>query len=256
MKIVVLLKQVPDTIEPRLREGRPDLSGVPRIVNPFDLYAVEEAIRIKERLGPAVETVAVTAGRPDAEAALREALAMGIDQALCIDAGELDEPDTDVVFAARALGAAVRWLDGAELVLCGQKSLDQQSGILPAAIAEVLGWGFIPDVGKLDLSPPNVRATRLLPNGRAVLETSLPAVLAVLKAINEPRIAPLRGMMKARRAQIPHLGLSEICPGPPRRRTVLEFHAPPARPAAMILEGTAEQQARALVAELRKGRLL
>lgn len=257
MKAVVLVKHVPDTIEPRLRAGRPDLQGVPRILNPFDLHAVEEAVRIGERPGPGIETFAVTAGRPEAEAALREALAMGIGGALCVDAPELDSPDAGVVFAAVTLAAAVGRLGDVGLVLCGQKSLDQQTGMLPAAVAEALGYAFIPDVGHLELGPRTVRATRLLPDGRATVECDLPAVVAVLKPINEPRIAPLRGMMKARRAQIAHVGLTELdLPSLPRRGTLLGFGVPPARPQPVLLSGDVREQARRLVGELRKGGLV
>jgi electron transfer flavoprotein beta subunit len=259
MRVIALVKHVPDTIEPRLSGDFPDLGGVPRVVNPADLHALEEAIRIKERLGTSVETAVVTMGRPDAESAVRDALAMGIDSGLCIDAPGFDEPGADVVSAARTLAAGINRLGAADLILCGQKSLDQQSGIFPAAVAEALGCGFVPDVGVLELEGTTARLTRLLPSGRAVIELRLPAVVSVLKALNEPRLASLRGLMKAKRAEIPHVPLEELAAGQrPRgpRREAVAFHAPPARAAALMLEGTPAEQARALLGELRRARVL
>lgn len=252
MRIAVLVKHVPDTIEPRLGVGRPDLDGVPRIANPFDLHAVEEALSIAERHGPGVETVAVTCGPPEAEGALREALAMGIGEALCVDVPELDLSGADVVSSAKALAAAVKRFAAVELVLCGQKSLDQQSGMLPAAVAELLGFGYIPDAAQLELAPPTLRATRLLADGRAVLECRLPAVVSVLKAVGEPRIASLRGMMKAKRAQIAHVPRDRLYTPRQARRRVLGFELPPARPTAVLLSGSVREQARALAGELRR----
>ncbi|MDP2872725.1 MAG: electron transfer flavoprotein subunit beta/FixA family protein [Bacillota bacterium] len=264
MRIVVLVKQVPDAPEPRLAGGRPALDGVPWVTNPFDLHGLEEALRIKEQLGDIVETMALTAGGARAAETLREALAVGIDRVLRIDAPELQGLETGLVTVARVLAAAIRRLGGADLLFCGQKSLDQQSGMLPPALAEAIGACFIPDAAKITVDPSlgRVAVERLLPTGRAQLRACLPAVITLAKTINEPRLASLRGLMKAKRAEIPCVTPDELgvplpgASGPGDGYALLGFRSPPSRPAAMKLEGTPAEQARALVHQLRQGRLL
>lgn len=260
MRIVVLVKQVPDAPEPRLAGGRPALDGAPQITNPFDLHGLEEALRIKERHGADIETVALSAGGVQAGETLREALALGMDRVLRIDAPEMQGLDAGIVSVAMALAAGVRHLGGADVLLCGQKSLDQQSGLLPPALAQAAGACFIPDAASIVLDPEARRVTveRLLPSGRATVEAGLPAVITLVKAINEPRLASLRGLMKAKRAEIPSVSLSELGleQAVQRGYSLASFRTPPARPAAMKLEGTPGDQARELLGQLRQGRVL
>jgi electron transfer flavoprotein beta subunit len=271
MRVVVLTKQVPETIEPRLAGGRPVLDGVQRITNPFDLHGLEEALRLKEQLGSEVETIALTAGGPEADEVLREALALGIDRVLRINAPALQALGTGLVAAAKVLAAGIGHLGGADLVFCGQKSLDQQSGMLPPALAEAAGMCFVPDAASISVDPAGRRVTveRLLPSGRAKIDASMPALITLAKAINQPRLASLRGLMKAKRAEIPVVELAALGVEPEQGGAatgagegaaasyeLVGFRAPPSRPAAMKLEGTPAEQARALLQQLRQGRVL
>jgi electron transfer flavoprotein beta subunit len=260
LRIVVLVKQVPDAPEPRLAGGRPALDSVPHITNPFDLHGLEEALRIKERHGADVETVALSAGGAQAGETLREGLALGIDKVLRIDAPEMQGLEAAIAGVARALAAGVRHLGGADIMLCGQKSLDQQSGLLPPALAQAAGACFVPDAASITIDAQARRVTvdRLLPSGRAQVEAELPVVITLAKAINEPRLASLRGLMKAKRAEIPSVSLTDLglesSGGQAYRLTA--FRTPPSRPAAMKLEGEPADQARELLQQLRQGRVL
>lgn len=270
MRIVVFVKQVPDMPEPRLAGGRPALDGAAWITNPFDLHGLEEALRLKERHGAGIETVALTAGGLQAGETLREALALGIDRVLRIDEPKAQGLEAELVAVARLLAAGVRLLGGADLLLCGQKSLDQQSGLLPPALAEAAGACFVPDAVSLTLDPEARRATveRLLPHGRARIEAGLPALVTLAKAINEPRLASLRGLMKAKRAEIPAVSPAQLCFEQPlagreegraedrRGYRLTGFRAPPSRPAAMRIEGAPAEQARELLQQLRQRRIL
>ena len=196
MKIAVCVKQVPDAAAPkRLDPATKRLDrSVEGAINPFDVHAVEEALRIKEG-GEGGEVVLVSLGPAKAAESLRKALAMGADRVLLVtdDAAE----GSDLVGTTKALAAALE-REGADLVLFGQQASDSDGAVLWAAVAEKLRRPVISQVAELTLADGKVRGKRQTEFGYDVIEAPLPAVVAVSDAINEPRYPSLKGIMGAK----------------------------------------------------------
>ncbi|HEX7255648.1 MAG TPA: electron transfer flavoprotein subunit beta/FixA family protein [Gaiellaceae bacterium] len=205
MKIAVCVKHVPEQarrIDPETM--RLDRSGEGAI-NPFDVHAVEEALRIKEAHGG--EVLIVTMGPTGAQDSVRKALAMGADEALMItDDGAAG---SDLVATTNALAAALEQ-EGADLIVFGQQSSDSDGAVLWAAVADRLRLPVISQVADLDVSEGTVRGKRQTEFGYDVIEAPMPAVLAVSDAINEPRYPSLKGIMGARSKPQRSVSLSEL----------------------------------------------
>ena len=196
MKIAVCVKQVPDAAAPKRLDPqtkRLDRS-VEGAINPFDVHAVEEALRIKEG-GEGGEVVLVSMGPTKAGESLRKALAMGADRVVLVtdDAAE----GSDLLGTAKTLAAALA-REEADLVLFGQQSSDSDGAVLWAAVAEKLRRPVISQVAELTLADGKVRGKRQTEFGYDVIEAPLPAVIAVSDAINEPRYPSLKGIMGAK----------------------------------------------------------
>jgi len=196
MKIAVCVKQVPDAAAPkRLDPATKRLDrSVEGAINPFDVHAVEEALRIKEG-GGGGEVVLVSMGPAKAGESLRKALAMGADRVVLVtdDAAE----GSDLLGTAKALAAALA-REEADLVLFGQQSSDSDGAVLWAAVAEKLRRPVISQVAELTLADGKVRGKRQTEFGYDVIEAPLPAVVAVSDAINDPRYPSLKGIMGAK----------------------------------------------------------
>jgi electron transfer flavoprotein beta subunit len=196
MKIAVCVKQVPDAAAPkRLDPATKRLDrSVEGVINPFDVHAVEEALRIKEG-GEGGEVVLVSMGPAKAGESLRKALAMGADRVVLVtdDAAE----GSDLLGTAKALAAALA-REEADLVLFGQQSSDSDGAVLWAAVAEKLRRPVISQVAELTLADGKVRGKRQTEFGYDVIEAPLPAVVAVSDAINDPRYPSLKGIMGAK----------------------------------------------------------
>lgn len=203
MRIVVPIKQVPETASVRMDEttGTMIRDGVEAIVNPLDLYAVECALRLREAMVSPCEIVAVSMGPARAESALREVLAMGADRAVLV---------TDKAFAgadtwstAGVLAAALRRLRPLDLVLCGERATDGDTGQVGPGLAAFLDLPILTYVSKLVLlADGTCQVERLVENGRELLTADLPAVVTVVKEIAVPRLPTLRGKLRARRAEL------------------------------------------------------
>ena len=196
MKIAVCVKQVPDAAAPKRLDPqtkRLDRS-VEGAINPFDVHAVEEALRIKEA-GDGAEVVLVSMGPAKAGESLRKALAMGADRVVLVtdDAAA----GSDLVGTAKALAAALA-REEADLVLFGQQSSDSDGAVLWAAVAEKLRRPVISQVAELTLADGKARGKRQTEFGYDVIEAPLPAVIAVSDAINDPRYPSLKGIMGAK----------------------------------------------------------
>jgi electron transfer flavoprotein beta subunit len=196
MKIAVCVKQVPDAAAPKRLDPqtkRLDRS-VEGAINPFDVHAVEEALRIKEG-GEGGEVVLVSMGPAKAGESLRKALAMGADRVVLItdEAAE----GSDLLGTAKAL-AAVLAREEPDLVLFGQQASDSDGAVLWAAVAEKLRRPVISQVAELTLSDGKARGKRQTEFGYDVIEAPLPAVVAVSDAINDPRYPSLKGIMGAK----------------------------------------------------------
>ncbi|MFQ5906589.1 MAG: electron transfer flavoprotein subunit beta/FixA family protein [bacterium] len=255
---MVCLKQVPDTeLSLRITEGGKDIerSDLNYVVNPYDEYAIEEALRIREELPGGVTLVAV--GPDRYEEALRAGLAMGADRAIHVKDEAIE--GSDPLVTAYILSKVICGL-GYDLILCGKQAIEDDSSIVGPALAEYLGLPQVTVVTKLELTDDGKKAVahREVEGGIEVVETSLPAVITAQKGLNEPRYASLRGMMKAKRMPVEvktvrELDVSSEEVGKAGSRTeLLELTYPAKRSAGRILEGELPDVVKELVRCLRE----
>lgn len=200
MKIVVCVKQVPDTTEVKIDPTTGTLmrEGVPAIVNPFDLYAVEEALRLKEQFGGT--TYAITMGPPQAAEALRECISMGIDEAILVSDRAFAGADTWAT--SYTLAHAIKTIGDVDLVICGKQAIDGDTAQVGPGVAEFLGVPFVAFVKKIEMIDPEnrrIRVHRMMESGYDVIESPLPALITVVKEINEPRVPSIRGKLRAKK---------------------------------------------------------
>jgi electron transfer flavoprotein beta subunit len=249
LNIIVCVKQVPDTTaEKKLGpDSRLDRSSVESILNPFDEYAVEEALRIKEKQG--AEVTVISLGPQSAEQALRKALSMGADNAVLVSDPLL--AGSDSLGTAYALAMAIKKLP-CDLILTGMQSTDARTGQVPAALGEFLGLPVLTLASKLELSGDTARIQRQAEGGYVVLEGHLPAVVSVTKGINEPRYPGVKGIMMAKRKEIKtwsatDLGLDTAMIGSGGAHTkVLAASKPAPRAKGILIKDDADTAARKL----------
>ncbi|HNX93579.1 MAG TPA: electron transfer flavoprotein subunit beta/FixA family protein [Holophaga sp.] len=238
MKILVALKQVPDT-ETKIKvaaDGKSlDPADVKWITSPYDEYALEEALRLKESKG--AEVVAVAVGDDKAKDVLRNALALGSDQAVLVKAAEAGDP----LAVGKALAAYAKD-KGFDLLLFGNKGFGSDNGAVGPIVAELLGLGHAGLVTKLELSEGSFRAEREGDAGTEVVEGALPAVITAQRGLNDPRYASLKGIMAAKKKPIEEIE----APAVSASAVVSALALPSARP-----EGKKVEDAAALVALLR-----
>jgi electron transfer flavoprotein beta subunit len=208
MRIAVCVKQVPDaTVHKRIDPGTKRLERTGEAaLNPFDVHAVEEALRVKEGSGEG-EIVAVSLGPVKAMESLRKALAMGVDRAVLVSDDAAG--GSDLVATAYVLAKALE-RESAELVLFGQQANDSDGAVLWAAVADRLRLPVISQVAELTLADGKVRGKRQTEFGYDVIEAPLPAVVAVSDAINEPRYPSLKGIMGAKKKPQETVALADV----------------------------------------------
>ncbi len=256
MKVLVCIKHVPDT-ETKIRvapDGRSlDESGVKWILSPYDEFALEEAIRLREA-GVASEVIVVSLGAPGCRDSLRQALAIGADRAILTD--EVAFGSADALTRARAL-AAIAKRESAELALVGKYGVGTDEWLTGPMLAELLNWPHVSGVSKLDLAADGqFTARRAIEGAIEVLEGRLPAVLSCDKGLNQPRYASLKGIMAAKKKPMDVLSLADLGLDPselqsPRLvRVALELPSP--RRSGRILGGTAAEAAADLARLLRE----
>ncbi|MEI7811315.1 MAG: electron transfer flavoprotein subunit beta/FixA family protein [Ignavibacteria bacterium] len=198
MKIAVCVSHAPDTATKIIigpDNKMIDPNGVTYAINPFDEYAIEEALRAKEKLG--CETIAISTGRTANKESLRKALAMGIDNAVLLR----DDAERDTLSTAKALAEEIK-TQSAELVFFGKQSVDYDNSITGQLTAELLGYNCVSVVVDFKLDGNKIIAEREIEGGREVVETTLPAVITAQKGLNEPRYASLKGIMAAKKKVI------------------------------------------------------
>lgn len=209
MKIVVCVSHVPDTAT-RIKVGSDgktiDSAGVTYIINPYDEYAVEEALKTKEKLG-AGEVIVITLGSETSKETIRKALAMGADSAVLLK----DESSRDSMGIAKALSEEIK-TQGAKLVFMGKQSVDYDSSIVGQLTAELLGYSCVSVCVKLDMDGDKIIAEREIEGGREVVETSFPAIITCQKGLNEPRYASLKGIMAAKKKTIEEKPAAAVAP--------------------------------------------
>lgn len=247
MNIAVLIKSVIATDEPiRVVQGAIDEQAAKRTINPYDEYALEEALRIKEDRGGTV--TALSLGGDVAVEALRTALAMGADDAVWIreETGVLDEHAVSAIVAA-----ALREREY-DLVLAGHLSIDNGAGQVAIRVAELLGWPHAGAVIACRVDGGAVHVTRDAEGDSERWELPLPAVLTAQQGLNEPRYPALAGIMKAKRKPLAELSASALGGDAAASRAErLGCEAPPARPPGRKLAGSPPEQATELLRLLR-----
>jgi len=238
MKIVACVKYVPDTaikIKISPDEKGVELSDVSFIVNPYDEFAVEEALKIKEQHGG--EVIVVSAGSEQATAGLRTCLAMGADSAVLISDPVFDKADSYLI--GKGLATVCRELQP-DLILFGKHAIGVDNGQVPSVVAESLDLPQASVVTKLEIQDKSFRAERDVEGAHEIVEGSLPAVITAQKGLNVPRYASLKGIMAAKKKQISiksldSLGLSEEDMKP--RLSIEQVMLPPSRPPGKVLKG-------------------
>jgi len=248
LKILVCVKQVPATdsrIKPAADGITIDPAGLEYVINPYDEIAVEEALRIKEKLGG--EVVAVGIGGARAEEGLRTCLALGCDRARILkDDSRLA---TDAQSVATLLAAIIR-AESPDLVLMGKQAVDDDQMAVPSMVAELLDWPQATVVVKLEIAPDGKTATaeREIEGAVEVLALQLPAVISSQKGLNEPRYASLKGIMAAKKKAVEPVDASTL--GLADSLALVRTTAvspPPPRPEGRRLDGDADSQVRELV---------
>jgi electron transfer flavoprotein beta subunit len=201
VNIIVCIKQVPGTTQVKINPDTGTLvrDGVEAVVNPFDEYAIEEALRIREKQGGTIKVV--TMGPPQADDILRTAIAMGADEGYLVTDRAFAGSDTWAT--SYTLSAAIRKIGNFDMILCGKQAIDGDTAQVGPGVAEMLDIPFVAWVRKVeDISNGKVRVERLMEGGYDVVELPLPCLLTVVKEINTPRMASLKGKMKAKKAEI------------------------------------------------------
>lgn len=245
MKILVLVKQVPDTAT-RIRinaEGNGIVTdGIKWVINPYDEFAIEEALRVREKFGG--EVVAVAVGPARVEEAIRQTLAMGADRAVHV---KVDD-DLDSAQAAHALAAAARD-EGFDLIFSGKQAVDDDAAQVGPRVAVELGIPQITVVLKLDVdaSAQRVRVERELEGATELVESPMPVLLTAQRGLNEPRYPTLPNIMKAKKKPVAVKTLEDLDAVMVPQMRIESLSLPPERPAARILEGDPQDAARELV---------
>jgi len=257
MKIIVCVKQVPESQDVRLDPVTHNLQreGIKSIINPFDLYALEEGLRVRQQQGG--EVIVLSMGPPQAEAALREALTYGADEAVLLSDRTFAGADTWAT--AYTLAAGVRRLGGADLVFCGKQAIDGDTAQVGPEMAAFLNIPHVAWARKLTFSRPDLlQVERLLDHGYDQVEVQLPALITVVKEINDPRLPSFKAKLRAKSAIIPvltmaDLGLDEHRVGFKGSYTrVVKIFPPPSRGQREILQGSPQDMAAALWSRLQQ----
>jgi electron transfer flavoprotein beta subunit len=256
MKIVVCIKQVPYTQEVRLDPVTHTLKreGVQAMVNPFDLYALEEALRVKDARGGQVTVL--TMGPPQAEAALREALGYGADAAVLLSDKAFAGADTWAT--AVTLARAIEKLGGADLIFTGKQAIDGDTAQVGPMLATVLDIPYAAWARQLTFQADGaLTVERLLDHGYDAVAVTLPALITVVKEINEPRVPSFKARLKAKKEAIPVWGLADL--GLPAEEVglagsftqVVKVFPPPSRGKSETWEGASGELAARLWQRLR-----
>ncbi len=209
MRIIVPIKQVPETGAVKMDEetGTMVREGVEAIINPLDLYGIEIALRLREEHDG--EVIAISMGPPKAMKALREAIAMGCDSAVLISDKAFAGADT--WSTSYVLSQAIKRMGGYDLIVCGERATDGDTGQVGPGIASFLDLPVASYVGKVEsATAKTVRVQRLVEDGHEVLDVDLPAALTVVKEVGDPRLPTLRGKQKAKKADVPTWGAGDM----------------------------------------------
>jgi electron transfer flavoprotein beta subunit len=252
MKIAVFVKQTPQVISVQVTD-RANWPDADLIVNPFDEYAIEEALRIKEKIG--CKTVAITYGKPGAESALRDALSLGIEEAYHIVDEQFDYLNPQQ--AALVLAKAVAKIGDIQMILTGKQATDDDSAMVAPATAAYLDWPQIGFVRKFEsVDQEKAICQRTSETGYDRIEAKFPAVFSVVKEINEPRLPSLKGKMQAKKAPIQKVSLQDLGITSEYLLKIKSINPMPSRTAGEILTGDTDEVIDKLVVKLKEQQLL
>ncbi len=244
MNIIVCIKQVPNTTDVKIDPIKNTLirEGVESIINPFDTYAIEEAVRLKERFGGKVTVV--TMGPPQADAALKEALSLGCDEAILVSDRKFAGSDTWAT--SYTLSCAIKKIGAFDIILCGKQASDGDTAQVGPGISTHLDIPQVTYVKRIEeIKDRSARVERMTEEGYDIVETPIPCLFTVVKEINTPRLPSLKGMMRAKSAKIVQWMAADInadpknigLDGSPTR--VVKIFTPPPRKGGEILKGDA-----------------
>jgi len=261
MNILVCVKQVPGTTKVKINPETNTLmrQGIENIINPFDTYALEEGVRLKERYGGKVTVISM--GPPQAEAILREAISCGADEAILI--GDAAFAGSDTLATSYTLSRAINKVKDYDLIICGRQTIDGDTAQVGPETAETLGIAFVSYVSKVeDISNGQMRVQRLIEEGHEIIETTLPALITVVKEINVPRLPSLRGKAKAKSAVITNWNAQALetdkdrvgLTGSPTR--VVKIFSPQRTRTGEMLPGSPEDQIDSLIRKLKGSQLI
>ncbi|HEB68558.1 MAG TPA: electron transfer flavoprotein subunit beta/FixA family protein [Desulfobulbus sp.] len=255
MEIIVCVKQVPDAKDVRLDPKTNTLAreGVEAIMNPFDRHALEEAVCLKEQLGGTVTVL--TMGPPQAEDVLRESIACGADHGVLVSDRAFAGADTWAT--SYTLAKAIEKIGGYDLILCGKQAIDGDTAQVGPGLAARMNLPYVTCVQKTrQASADAIIVERMMDDGYDVVQLPLPALLTVVKDINQPRVPSLKGKMRAKKAEITALtaadiGAREECIGLAGSPTqVVRVFSPEPRGDRQVFSGSVEEQVDQLVERL------
>ncbi len=256
MNIIVCIKQVPDTTEVKIDPKTNTLirEGVVSIVNPFDSYAIEEGVRLKEKFGGKVTCISM--GPPQAEQALRETIALGVDDVMLISDKRFAGSDTWAT--SYTLACAIKKINCFDLIICGKQAIDGDTAQVGPGISAHLDIPQVTYVKKIEEIKFNsnsgiAKVERMVEEGYEIIETPLPCLLTVVKEINEPRLSSLKGKIKAKKADIKVWKVEDLrldskkigLDGSPTQ--VVKIFTPSPRKKGQIIKGDIEEIAEKLV---------
>jgi len=242
MNIIVCIKQVPNTTDVRINPETNTLirDGVESMINPFDMYAIEEGMRLKEKHGGKMTVVSM--GPPQAEEALREAISLGCDEAILITDKRFAGSDTWAT--SYTLSQAIKKIKDFDIIICGKQASDGDTAQVGPGISTHLAIPQVTYVRKIeDIKDGKPRVERMTEEGYEVIEVNIPVLFTVVKEINEPRLPSLKGKMRAKKIEIIKWNADDIdcdcdeigLDGSPTR--VIKIFSPPPRKGGEMLKG-------------------
>jgi electron transfer flavoprotein beta subunit len=258
VKIVVCVKQVPDTeaeVKWDLQKGTLKRDDMDSVTNPFDEFALEEALLTQEKCD--AEIVAITMGPDKATDVLRNALALGVGEVYHLNDAAF--AGSDVLATSYTLSKAIEKIGDVDVVLCGKQSTDGSTGVVASELAARLGFtqlNYVWKIEEIDAAGKKIKVQRAIEGGIEVVEGKLPAVISVAKGINEPRLPNLMGIRKASKVQIPAWGAGDIGADSAKigaagsHGKVVELTTPPPRTAGEMIQGELEEVTNSLVSKL------
>ena len=201
MNIVVCIKEVPDTTEVKIDSETNTLkrSGVECIINPYDLHAIEEGLRIKEKFDGRLTVISM--GPPQVKKSLKKAISLGVDETILLSDRAFAGADT--LATSYTLAQAIKKIGDIDLILCGKQAIDGDTGQVGPGIAEHLNIPHSTYINDVQADQNSITVQREFENGHETIELQLPALLTLNKEINEPRLPSIRGILRSREIEIP-----------------------------------------------------